>query len=111
MPEHLRSGHDIRAVFRAGRPLHGRSLSLYGRVREDRDEARVAVIAGKKVGGAVDRNRAKRRLRAALDLLPLPPGVDLVVVASGTVLSDPFDRLLAECDRLLGRISAREAGQ
>lgn len=52
---------------------------------------RVGVVAGKKrLGGAVQRNRAKRRLREALVGVPLRDGHDYVVIASSTVLTAPF---------------------
>lgn len=52
---------------------------------------RVGVVAGrKKVGGAVQRNRAKRRLREALARIPLRDGCDYVVIASSAVLAAPF---------------------
>lgn len=53
----------------------------------------------KKLGGAVVRNRARRRLREALRLtLPGParPGADYVVVARAAALSVPFARLQSE---------------
>ena len=48
----------------------------------DLSEARIGIICGKRVGGAVARNRAKRRLRAAVrSLLPeLPTGWDILLV-------------------------------
>jgi ribonuclease P protein component len=50
------------------------------------------VVAGaKKVGGAVQRNRAKRRLREALESVPLRSGHDYVIIASKRVLTAPFD--------------------
>ena len=55
---------------------------------------RVGVVAGKKkVGGAVQRNRAKRRLREALVGIPLRDGHDYVVIASSTVLTAPFSEV------------------
>jgi ribonuclease P protein component len=47
------------------------------------DGLRVGFTAGKSVGGAVQRNRAKRRLRAAVQALAgrLPAGWDLVWIA------------------------------
>jgi ribonuclease P protein component len=60
---------------------------------------RVGFTATKKLGMAVDRNRARRRLRAAAArLLPLYglPGNDYVLVARKDTLSRPFEGLLAD---------------
>lgn len=52
---------------------------------------RVAVVAGRSVGSAVDRNRAKRRLREAVARAPICRGHDYMVVASRSVLDAGFD--------------------
>ena len=60
---------------------------------------RLGFTASKKVGNAVIRNRAKRRLRAAASqLLPLlgRPGHDYVLVARGTTVARPFPALLSD---------------
>ena len=60
---------------------------------------RVGFTASKKVGNAVIRNRAKRRLRAAASqLLPLlgRDGHDYVLVARGTTVVRPFPALLSD---------------
>jgi ribonuclease P protein component len=43
--------------------------------------SRCGFSIGKKVGGAVVRNRIKRRLREITRLTPLPPGWDMVLIA------------------------------
>ena len=65
---------------------------------------RVGFTASRKVGGAVARNRAKRRLRAAAAaLLPLygRQANDYVLVARRETLTRPFDGLLADLARAL----------
>ena len=60
---------------------------------------RIGFTASKKIGNAVARNRAKRRLRAAArELLPLlgRPGHDYVLVARGTTVARPFAALLSD---------------
>ena len=51
-------------------------------------------MAGKRVGNAVRRNRAKRRLRAALREVGLPQGEDLIVLAGPTVPAVSFQKLV-----------------
>ncbi|HZQ39956.1 MAG TPA: ribonuclease P protein component [Rhizomicrobium sp.] len=65
---------------------------------------RVGFTASKKVGNAVIRNRAKRRLRAAASqLLPLlgREGHDYVLVARGTTVARPFPALLSDISTAL----------
>jgi ribonuclease P protein component len=72
-------------VYREGRSHAGRHLVLYSFPREGDDDTdpRLGLSVGRKVGGAVERNKVKRLLREAFwqseELLPA--GHDFVVVA------------------------------
>jgi len=66
------------------------------RTNGDGGRARVAVIASRRVGGAVQRNRAKRRLRELIRDLPLRGEVDLVLVARSRCVDAAFAELGAE---------------
>ena len=60
---------------------------------------RIGYTASKKIGNAVSRNRAKRRLRAVCrSLLPLEavPGYDYVIIARHMVLDIPYKKLYKE---------------
>ena len=68
---------------------------------------RVGFTASKKVGNAVARNRAKRRLRAAVDqVMPehAAPGHDYVVIARGETPDCPYSTLVAELELALKRL-------
>lgn len=58
------------------------------------DEIRFGVVAGRRIGPAVDRNRVKRRLRHAMQLVPIDPGTDVVVVGSRGALTADFGDLV-----------------
>ena len=71
---------------------------------------RVGFTASRKIGGAVQRNRAKRRLRAAAaSVLPLlgHPGNDYVLVARRDTLTRPFGGLLDDLASALHAAHAR----
>ncbi|MBX3478512.1 MAG: ribonuclease P protein component [Brevundimonas sp.] len=81
--------------------------------RGDGDPAiRLGFTATRKIGGAVVRNRAKRRLReAARALIPLygRPGCDYVLIARSGAAVRPWDRLLDDVKSALTRLATPRA--
>ena len=88
-----RSGEFDR-VYREGRSHSSRHLVVYSFPREPGDDGpRLGVSVGRRVGGAVDRNRVKRLLRESFWAIApeLPEGHDFVIVAradAGTLVGD-----------------------
>lgn len=77
----------------------------YVRQAETPGPARAGIVAGKRVGGAVTRNRVKRRLREALrrELPRIPAGWDLVCGAKPLAAEASYAALAAELRALLAR--------
>jgi ribonuclease P protein component len=84
---------EIRMIFDRGRRLSRGPLTLLGvRHRTQAQSRRVGVIVGRKFGGAVERNRAKRRLREFVrshaDVVP--EGWDLLLLPRSPIRSWSF---------------------
>ena len=70
---------------------------------------RIGYTASKKVGGAVERNRARRRLRAVVaKIIPdhAKPGHDFILIARKGTLTRPFSKLLEDLVKSLKRLDA-----
>ena len=70
---------------------------------------RIGYTASKKVGGAVERNRARRRLRAVVaKIIPdhAKPGYDFILIARKGTLTRPFSELLEDLVKSLKQLEA-----
>jgi ribonuclease P protein component len=83
-------------------------------VRDDQDEPRIGFTITRRVGGAVERNRIRRRLRAAAAAI-LPgsgrAGHDYVIVARRPLLETGFDTILGELRGALERAHRKATGR
>lgn len=101
----LKEKKEFDLVFREGRRQMGRGLSLAYRTRTD-GGPRAAFVAGRAVGGAVERNRQRRRLREACRILwPLirDSSADVVFLAQADIVKASFAELTTEMEKLLRR--------
>ncbi|MBM3549352.1 MAG: ribonuclease P protein component [Alphaproteobacteria bacterium] len=105
----LKRRPDFLQVASTGQKSAMPGLVLQTRDRADGDGLRVGFTASRRVGGAVERNRAKRRLRAAAEqVLGLKGRAahdhDYVLIARAETIRRPYRLLLEDLDRALQRI-------
>lgn len=91
----LRRRREFTGVFDGGVKKHGRLMSVFVLARVE-GNPRIGIAASKKLGGAVDRNLAKRRLREVFRLGTTPGGVDVVVIPRRELLAAPFESVQRE---------------
>jgi len=79
---------------------------VQARKRNDTRAPRVGFTVTKKAGNAVERNRIRRRLRAAVKSLTdkTRPGFDYVLIARREAIATPFADLLKDLERALKRL-------
>jgi ribonuclease P protein component len=103
---------DFERVYKQGRRHFSASMTVFyclridqGRIEEGRiDEkktSRVGFTVGRALGGAVVRNRMKRRLREAVRLVGAPTGVaaDIVINPKRSLLKTDFADVVNEVKR------------
>ncbi len=93
----LTKGDEIKCVRRKGISFAHHAVVLGFLPNQlQLNENRVAITAGRSVGGAVQRNLAKRRLRSAYRYYEtnLQQGYDLVLIARKPILEADYQSLL-----------------
>lgn len=90
----MKRNHEFQRLYRRGKSAASPYLALYCR-KGRRGENRLGFTVGKKVGGAVQRNRVRRRLREIYRLHEgeFLPGYDMVVVARSRAVAASYQKL------------------
>ena len=117
---------DFERVYKQGRRHFSATMTVFYWLRPEADETeasspvlpdkgasvrglRVGFTVGRALGGAVQRNRMKRRLREAVRMsLPVAgPGVDIVINPKKSLLAADFTAVLGEVSRAFAVIEQR----
>jgi ribonuclease P protein component len=123
-PQRLKRRGEFLHVARAGRKWAAPGLVLQVLKRRksgdrpagaspdagpDTEDVRVGFTVTRRVGGAVERNRARRRLRAAVErVMPTHAAFcrDYVVIGRGETLRRPFEALVGDLETALRKLGA-----
>ncbi len=92
---------DFERVYKEGRRHFAAHMTVFYLRRQASAGARVGYTVSRMLGGAVDRNRMKRRLREAVRLscLEMQTPVDIVINPKKSLLKADFAELLREVSR------------
>jgi ribonuclease P protein component len=97
---------DFQAVYKHGKKHFSGNVTMFYRERNDGDGPRVGFTVGKVLGPAVERNRIRRRMRAAVQrhLRQVTRPLDLVLHPRKAVLKLEFARLEKEIEQLFAAV-------
>ncbi len=104
--ERIRKRPDFERVYNQGVKAPGRFMTLF-LLRNGSSVSRLGIAATRKLGGAVQRNRAKRLAREIFRRHKPPPGLDLVVIPRREFLNAELASLEAEYQSIVSRRAAR----
>jgi len=104
----LRKHADYQRVYQRSRKHFSSSMTYFfaARAASPAIGPRVGLTAGRVLGKAVERNRIKRRMRAAVraNLALLTRNVDVILHPRRTVLTAEFDSLEREVSRVFSLV-------
>lgn len=86
--ESLKENYDFRRIYHRGISFVAPMCVIYS-AKGRKNRLRLGITVSKKLGGAVERNRAKRVIRAAFRMCAqnIAPGNDFVIVARTKILT------------------------
>ncbi len=96
----IKQNHEFRRLYNKGKSVVTPSMVVYCR-KSRLDHNRVGITVSTKIGCAVKRNRARRRLRELFRLAQsrMKQGYDVIIVARTRTVTAPHRKLQADFDR------------
>ena len=102
----IKQNHEFRRLYNKGRSAVTPSMVVYCR-KSRLPHNRLGITVSVKLGCAVKRNRARRRLRELFRLAQpgMKQGYDVILVASTRAVTVPHGKLKADFDRALSQLN------
>lgn len=100
--ERVRRRPDFERAYATGTRIHGRYMMLFVALNGG-VSSRLGVAATRKLGSAVERNRAKRRAREVFRRHKVAAGLDIIIVPRREMLDASFANLEADYVATLNR--------
>ena len=99
----LKQNSDFRRIYGRGEAFVNPAFVAYAFTNRS-GNIRLGITVSKKIGGAVERNRAKRLLTAAFaeTVGNISPGYDFVLVARTRILKTKSTQIAAALEKMLG---------
>ena len=96
----IKENHLFRALYHRGKSAARKSMVMYVMKRRTQPVNHLGITVSVKLGCAVERNRARRRIRETyrLNETRLKCGFDIVIVARKAAYDAPFEVLEADTD-------------
>ena len=105
----LKKKYQFNYVYRTGKSVGAKLLILYFCPSKNAN-VKVGISVSKKIGGAIVRNKTKRRIREAIMpyLKSLKPNFNVVLIAKQTIVNASFDEIKSELNYLLKKANLKE---
>ena len=100
--EHIRRRAEFKTIYDRGAKFHSRYATVF-MLANERGIGRLGIAATKKLGGSVQRNRAKRLIREVFRRNKIAPGYDVVVIPKRDLLDASLTVLEADYRALIER--------
>ena len=106
--ERIRRRAEFQRIYDNGAKIHSRYFTLF-LLSNHQAAGRLGIAATKRLGGSVQRNRAKRLIREVFRRNKIAPGFDVVIIPKRDLLAATLTALEADYRTLVERRLRRSA--